>query len=176
MDEDRGELLYHNPEHFVLANGRPFTPQPKPKGIRTGSFQQCFDNAYRLARRRNLIYVEGYAVRMIGDWRSYEVHHAWCSTPDGLVIDNTWNEGLEYFGVPLDLEFVEHIRETSDEFSALENWKLGHPVLWSGTTGWKYTGDIEPSTHDPTDLIGWLKATTEYICAQAEANRSQKSQ
>ena len=175
MSDVRSDWLYHNPEHFVLENGRPFTPQPRPKGIRTGDFRQCFDNAFRLARRRKLVYVEGYAIRGWDDWQSLPVLHAWCSTPDGLVVDSTWKDGLEYFGVPLDLGYVERSRETSDQFSVLEDWEHLYPILRDRTTDWKYRGEIEPSTHNPLEVIEWLNAIKEHFCDQAEAQRPQES-
>jgi hypothetical protein len=53
---------YRNIEHFVLINGRLFRPAPFPKGMRRRPFEFCFGNSQRLAKRKRLIYVEGYAM------------------------------------------------------------------------------------------------------------------
>jgi len=175
MSDVRNGWLYHNPEHFVLANGRPFTPQPRPKGIRTGGFRQCFDNAFRLARRRKLIYVEGYAIRGWDDWKSFPVLHAWCATPDGLVVDSTWKDGLEYLGVPLDMGYVERSRKASGQYSVLENWEQLYPILRDCTTDWQYRGEIGPSAHSPSEVIAWLKGIKEHFDSEGEAQRPQES-
>lgn len=173
MTEVRREVLYATPAHFVLVNGRPFTPQLRPTGIRTGGFRQCFDNAFRLARRRKLIYVEGYAIRGFDGWRCHPVLHAWCSTSDGLVVDNTWKDGLEYFGVPIDLAFLQQTRETSGQFSVLDNWEQGYPILRSGTAVWQYRDEIGPSAHIPLEVIAWLRATSEFVGNHREVHRSE---
>jgi hypothetical protein len=112
---------------FVLAHGRAFVPRPLPRGYRRGAVRACFENAYRLARRRGLVYVEGLAFRTgAGD---VPIHHAWCVEPGGdLVIDTTWGDGDAYFGVPISLAY-----RKSQRGSVLDNWQAGWPLLQEGT-------------------------------------------
>ena len=80
-------------------------PDPKEKvvddrylvDVRPG---RCFGNACRLTRMfRELTYVEGYAYSY-SDIDEVEVKHAWCITPDGEVVDVTWdNGGFAYEGI-----------------------------------------------------------------------------
>lgn len=60
----------------------------------------CFGNAYRLTRMfRELTYVEGCAYSY-DDIDEVKLKHAWCITPDGEVVDVTWNnEGFAYEGI-----------------------------------------------------------------------------
>lgn len=95
----------------VLDHGRPYLPQSKPRGhgYRFGAERRCFANAYRLAEKHGLPYVEGWAVPAIDGWEhdTFAVHHAWCSDTDGGVIDPTWRTpGLAYIGVLCDLDLV----------------------------------------------------------------------
>ena len=56
-------------------------------------------NAATLALRKPDIYmyVEGYAVNR---WIAmHTVAHAWCINSDNFVVDPTWDEGTDYFGV-----------------------------------------------------------------------------
>ena len=69
----------------------------------------CFRNAFMLAVRHNLTYVEGFATHLI------PVHHAWAVDTLGTVIDPTWDEmtkykaeweAREYIGVPFALSYL----------------------------------------------------------------------
>lgn len=60
--------------------------------------KECFCNALHYSMKWDLLYVEGFAVRPnLG----LLIHHAWCETKDGVVIDPTWRdpEECEYIGV-----------------------------------------------------------------------------
>lgn len=52
------------------------------------------------------------------------VLHAWCSDETGIVIDPTWGEGAEYFGVPLDFKYVRQ-NTSDDNMSVLDQWQRG---------------------------------------------------
>jgi hypothetical protein len=61
---------------WLLKHGRAWTPAPLPHGVERGMKARCFRNAAALAiRRRNLIYVEGYAIEARVP---LPVLHAWC--------------------------------------------------------------------------------------------------
>lgn len=82
--EDSDFMSIHE---YVLEHGQLWKqPAPAlPPNIKRMTPKLCFDNAYRLAvKHKTLQYVEGYAARFIA------VHHAWCVTADGTVIDPTW--------------------------------------------------------------------------------------
>src|SRR5690349_15330368 len=51
--------LYHGPADFVLREGRVWTPARLPQRIRFGEPGQCYKNAFELALRHGLTYVEG---------------------------------------------------------------------------------------------------------------------
>ncbi|KKN90159.1 hypothetical protein LCGC14_0232750 [marine sediment metagenome] len=114
--------LYNNHCDFLLRHGNEFECQPLPEGIKKGTIKECYSNAFDLVLSEpDLIYVEGYANSII------PTNHAWCATPEGLVVDPTWSDlgdhpGREYFGVPFQTDFV---RQT-----ILRNGF--HGVIWCG--------------------------------------------
>lgn len=112
-------------EQYVLDNGR-FWTLPKAPSDLIMLERHCFDNAFRLVRSRQktLRYVEGFASRFIA------VHHAWCVTADGTVVDPTWEEpGSAYFGVTFPLSQVRAARKGADNASVLLDWPHGYPLL-----------------------------------------------
>jgi len=116
-------------EEYVLKYGRLWNPPPKalPRGVDPMESKFCFDNAYELAERRHktLRYVEGFASRFI------TVHHAWCVTADGTVVDPTWkNEGTAYYGQAFTLAQVKTVREGDHgNASVLMDWPHNYPLL-----------------------------------------------
>jgi hypothetical protein len=90
----------------VLDHGREFESQPRPKGFRRrGASQACFYNAYRLAEKHGLAYVEGFGLGLSG----VLIHHAWCLDEAAKVIDTTWDrpESCYYYGIPFRWEFAQ---------------------------------------------------------------------
>jgi hypothetical protein len=76
-------------EEFVCEYGREFAPAPLPDRLRKGLPRHCYHNAYHLARKHGLVYVEGYAAGLI------PVLHAWCCAPGSTqVIDPTWGQDI----------------------------------------------------------------------------------
>jgi hypothetical protein len=91
----------YGPEALVLAYGSPYSGTPwsawKGTGYRRRKAKQCFLNAARFESQYGLTYVEGFAHSII------PVHHAWCVTADGRVVDPTWHDADEttsYLGIP----------------------------------------------------------------------------
>jgi len=113
---------------FVLAHGRAYTAQSLPKKYKRGLSQACFVNAYRLARRHGLSYVEGFATSKAAAF--VPTLHAWCVEPGGdLVIDTTWQTiGDVYFGVPINLAYRER-----QGGCVLDYWEAGYPILQQTT-------------------------------------------
>lgn len=92
----------------LLEHGVRFEPpvRPRPKGVAKMIDNYCFDNAYRLAERKGWRYVEGFASSV------FPMHHAWCLTPDGTVVDPTWSHvAAEYVGIEFPLDVVRKARE-----------------------------------------------------------------
>lgn len=104
-------LHYKGDGDLVLCEGQPFRSVPwttwRGSGYRRGKKRECFKNAFELAWRHDLDYVEGFASTGL-----LAVPHAWCALPgDDRVIDPTWRqEGREerpvetwqYLGVRFD--------------------------------------------------------------------------
>lgn len=100
----------HSLYGLVLTQGREYTPAPKPNEIKQGIPKWCFDNSIEVNKLHGLAYVEGFA---ISRKLHMPIHHAWNVTPDGIVVDVTWvPEGLDYFGVEIDLEADEYDRDS----------------------------------------------------------------
>lgn len=128
----RNGLHYHGMEDLLLQHGRDWDLAEFPEKWKSQDYwpKQCFSNAFLLAKRSKgeLLYVEGMATGVI------PVHHAWCATKDGKVIDPTWGMfrtiglGSAYFGVAIPLEVVRAAR-TKENTSALLDWVHDFPLL-----------------------------------------------
>lgn len=93
-------------------------PSKKPRlaGMRKMKNRECFRNAFLTAQHYGLTYVEGLATCII------PVHHAWCVTAEGEVVDPTWKTaGSEYFGVLIQLDEVCRISLESGYWGVLDN-------------------------------------------------------
>src|ERR1035438_7217539 len=72
-------------------------------------------------------YVEGYA---INPWVArHPVAHAWCVDPEGFVVDTTWDEGVDYFGVPFRMEYVRRRADARKDYGLIDNEEMGFPLL-----------------------------------------------
>lgn len=133
-----------SPQRVLLDHGLAFAPRVDlPKGVRRGPPQQCYANAYRLARRRPDVYtyVEGMAFRLI------PVEHAWCVDREGRMVDPTWrplgasfdgaDDRREYFGIPLRLDYVRRVRADSRLHTVLWNWRADWPLTRDDPRLWK---------------------------------------
>jgi hypothetical protein len=79
-----------------------------------GRPRECFRNAATLALRKPdlYVYVEGYAVNR---WVAmHTVAHAWCVGSDNFVVDRTWDEGTEYFGVPFRHDYLRRVLKVEE--------------------------------------------------------------
>lgn len=147
----RPGFAYISPSDFILKNGTPFLNGFSDRKVPSGRPRMCFDNAFKLAKRFKLTYVEGYAMNII------PVHHAWCVDAEGKIIDNTWDgtrtakdipaawtksrnshayhramkpaRGVAYFGVPIGIELVAQVRKESRTFSAIDDPNREWPLL-----------------------------------------------
>lgn len=121
-------FFYKSTYEFVLDAGTRHEPAPKPRNVAFGPVRNCFQNAWNLAHRgANLTYAEGYALSSVAPM---PVHHAWCVSRDGQVIDNTWREpGLAYLGVEFNLSFVAQTILRRGYYGVIDNMEMGFPLL-----------------------------------------------
>lgn len=129
-------LTFHSSHHirsmwgFVVQFGKSYVYQDLPKKYKHGFPKQCYYNAYRLASKHNLIYVEGCA----SSSKLFDIpfNHAWCCVPGtNQVIDPT-TDLEEYIGVPFRREFVtSHWKRIKqhDTFSLIDNPSERFPLL-----------------------------------------------
>lgn len=78
---------------------------------------QCYRNAFQLASTdpENLTYCEGFA--MVPDLIPLE--HAWVVDKKGRVIDPTWSDGSDYFGVAFDFYWLMDFMAESGHYGVM---------------------------------------------------------
>jgi hypothetical protein len=94
-----------------------------------GRPRECFRNAATLALRKPDIYmyVEGYAVNR---WIAmHTVAHAWCINSDNFVVDPTWDEGTEYFGVPFRHDYLRRVLKARRDYVLIDNPEMDFPLV-----------------------------------------------
>lgn len=127
----KSEFRFGSYYELVLKYGQHFKPQPLPKHIRRGKMGDCYMNAFRISgppkfAGQGLIYCEGYATS-----GPFVIEHAWCVDPKtGCVIDPTWANGTEYFGVPFDFTFV--CKTIARKGTSGVFWDRDNPLLKRG--------------------------------------------
>ena len=121
----RSEFHYVGGMYQLLReHGRFWQPAPLRSDVKAGVIKQCFDNAYKLAKRRGWRYVEGIAHGVV-----IPMHHAWCVDDNGNVVDNTWREvGESYCGVEIPTAYVAYVRRTTGLWASLDNWRNRHEI------------------------------------------------
>lgn len=123
---------YFSLDDFVLQNGQIFKVGKFPKDIRRGEMKQCYRNAVMLlAEKSSYLYVEGYAMGII------PALHAWCIDKKGNVIDPTWPDGKEYFGVIFKRSFTLQKILKEGKTGFIDNWEQGWPLLKLDPKIWK---------------------------------------
>ena len=129
-------------EQFVFYHGEDYTLFPDQKAYiqRYGRKGACFHNALKLTQRYpdDLFYTEGFgSIPLDGQPHLVFGVHAWTVTRDGKVVDPTWKQGCEYFGVAFDLDYVLKIKARPGRLSVVDNFLDLH-ALWSGEhTDWR---------------------------------------
>ena len=122
---------------FVLQHGTPYRKQPLPKGFKRGTPRMCYRNSARLALRRGLIYVEGFAKFLNID---HATGHAWCVEPGSdLVIDVTNDGFTEYYGIAFRTDFLREYMKQYPDNCLLDNWENEWPILKTSPNRFLYT-------------------------------------
>lgn len=124
---------YHCLAEFVLKNGIQMESAPLPPKVSRGPMKMCFMNATRraLLGRGRFVYCEGYAVSII------PVMHGWCyDTETGKVVDVTWKEGCDYFGIPFKHSYVRHMMNKTETYGIIDQWMHDYPVLTDDRSLW----------------------------------------
>lgn len=116
-------LTYSCIQELVLKNGQPFEYQDLPPLFEQhrGAYKECYRNAFWAALTDDrLVYCEGYAAGII------PVAHAWCvERSTKKVVEVTWDDGEQYFGIPLKFEFVRQVAEDCMVYSVFHNGPAG---------------------------------------------------
>lgn len=90
-------------EYRVLqAHGQKMEPKAHPL---TGTMDLgwCYHNAYKAMADTQMRYCEGYAMT---SGLMMPMAHGWLVDTDGRVVDPTWKDGCDYFGVVFDTMFL----------------------------------------------------------------------
>lgn len=95
--------------------------------VKHGEPQQCFQNAANLViGNPKYRYVEGMAMGVI------PTMHAWVIDAQDRVIDNTWMNGVDYFGVVIPFDYLLHALVSRGYYGVIDNWQQEWPVLRLG--------------------------------------------
>ena len=121
-------------EEFVLRNGQFFKSQISPKSLKRGRMKECYRNALMLMLDNpSYFYIEGYAAGII------PAMHAWCVDKKGNVIDPTWPDGKEYFGVIFKRSYALEQAIKNGRVGLIDNWQAEWPLLRLEPSIWKET-------------------------------------
>jgi len=123
-------------EEFVYKNGLSFKLNSPPKNLKRGAMKECYRNALMLMLDNpSYFYVEGYAISII------PAMHAWCIDKNKHVIDPTWSDGKEYFGVIFKRSYVQEQVIKTKRIGLIDNWQEEWPLLRLEPSIWKETLD-----------------------------------
>lgn len=112
---------------FIEKHGYEFELETYPDCWERGYLGDCFMNAFRIAETFDLYYVEGYAVAKSSF--GIPLMHAWVALKDLTCYDPTWKDGITYYGVPLDLNYVREVMLKSKVYGVIDNMELGFPLI-----------------------------------------------
>jgi hypothetical protein len=135
FNDTRHICKYRSVSHFVLENGRYWTPRKKPKEFQWRELKNCYGNSTLLAMQNDdLAYCEGYALGQF-----FPMMHAWCVTPDGEVIDTTWRSlGVEYYGIAIRPDYLAYRMANQDDYGLIDCWKKRWPMLYAEPKLWRH--------------------------------------
>ena len=118
---------YSSYADFILRHGRPYEWHPFPQRLARGVPRACYRNAARLAlRSARYIYVEGCAV---APSLGISIDHAWCIDQTGHVVDPTWQDGRDYYGVAFRTDYLRRVVRANRQYGLIHNVKMDFPLL-----------------------------------------------
>lgn len=102
-------------EAFLLQWGRPFPNVEQPPPPKSQA-RECYRNAALLAMSdASLTYCEGFAVAP----DLFPMSHAWVVRENGTVLDPTWPDGNDYFGVAIKTDALARMLIKSERYGIL---------------------------------------------------------
>lgn len=113
------QKLGHKNPTYQFGKACPVDPNRSlAAGNYRGQAKKCYANAWDLAMGNPLeyTYVEGFAVP---EGIGIPLEHAWVIDRQGFVVDNTWDGGVEYFGIPMKLSAVTEIIMEKETYGVL---------------------------------------------------------
>ncbi len=115
-------------QSFVLKNGQQFKSViPLPRDIKKGKLGCCYENAFKnvLMSKGKYFYCEGYATA------GGMVHeHGWMTNRNHEVIDPTWLDGKDYYGIIFKFSCVMHWMAKNGKYiSIIGNYHDDWPLL-----------------------------------------------
>lgn len=127
LDFAGGRIMAQGVRELLLERGSAYERDDSLTGSQwdnlSGEAKMCFMNAAQAALEYpdDLTYVEGYAFAKEG-W--FPMEHAWLIDKKGNIIDKTWPEGYNYYGIPFSNEDLRAILLMSESYGILD--KLWH--------------------------------------------------
>jgi hypothetical protein len=118
---------YASMDEYILAKGKAMGDRsPESNKYKKGTMKLCFQNAYNLAQSKGFKYCEGYATSII------PILHAWCLDDQNRVIDVTWPDGRDYYGIVFPLSYVSKTILAKGTYGVIENMQQNYPLLKTG--------------------------------------------
>ena len=126
----RNDFKYSSVYDFLLVHGKNYQIKAFPEDLEDwkGVKGYCWHNAGSMVLEVNhLTYCEGYA---LAESLPIPLPHSWAIDPEENVVDPTWNNGISYFGVPFDLDYVMFtMLERGYYASVIDFWEKGFQLL-----------------------------------------------
>lgn len=123
LDFARGHYLPDRMRELLIDRGEAFQRQepgvPEAWQDLPGTPKACFQNATlaALSHPDQLVYVEGYAVSAT---LPIPLPHAWLVDGEGNVIDPTWPDGSEYFGIRFSSDELSEVMLVTRQYGILD--------------------------------------------------------
>jgi hypothetical protein len=115
-------------EDFVLKNGLQFNKIIAfPPDLKRGRVGSCHKNAYNIAQNNpnKYFYCEGYATS-----NNFAFLHSWVVNKELEVIDPTWKNGIDYYGIIFRFSYVaDSMAKVGKFISIIDNWKDNYSLL-----------------------------------------------